>query len=243
MSKFIAVQVPDGTGRTLKNLEIDEAATPRDIKRSLRLPNQVVLAKLSDPTNVFGEDEPIHDKVGQGEKLIADVPADVGTSPFFQVVWQVVKFFYLVCRVVYQSITAPNTDLKGGAAKAAPSRVVPVQRGKASSITTHSQTTQVTAQAIPLWQKRQWQKRGRSLYGYFRTPLGAVKGRIDAASSRYPQFFVVKPPKSLKSHSHSACFRHRGNGTYWIHFNGHMSSVDAGIVAVERILAQCLASK
>ena len=70
--------------------------------------------------------------------------------------------------------------------------------------------------------------------GYYRTPYGSFKGEILTGSS--PSFFIIKPPKELKSHSHWICFSYRGSGRYSIHFAVRPRDVDSGIMRIERMI-------
>jgi hypothetical protein len=71
------------------------------------------------------------------------------------------------------------------------------------------------------------------LEGYYRTKFGSFKGQIKPDSLA---FYIFKPPKELKNHSHWACFSHRGGGKYSIHFSVRPNDIDSGILMVERIL-------
>jgi len=71
------------------------------------------------------------------------------------------------------------------------------------------------------------------LVGYYRTKFGSFKGEIIPASL---SFYIFKPPKELKNHSHWACFSHRGGSKYSIHFAYLPRDIDSGIMQVERIL-------
>lgn len=95
----------------------------------------------------------------------------------------------------------------------------------------------ITAQPVLLWEQRKWTPTGNNLHGYFRVKgIGAVKGEIHNYRSREPHFFVINPPEI---YSHRECFHPKGNGRWWIHFN-RLPGVDAGIFAVEAIMADAL---
>lgn len=94
----------------------------------------------------------------------------------------------------------------------------------------------------PYWRYKHWKVRGNQLDGFYRTPLGSFEGHIKQFRSHRPEFFIVNPPRQLKSHAHWACFHSRGPNRYWIHFGSAPASPDAGILEVERVLAEALAT-
>jgi hypothetical protein len=99
----------------------------------------------------------------------------------------------------------------------------------------------VTADRRPLWEVRGWRAKGSTLVGAFRTPYGSLAGEIIRYANP-PEFYVVNPPAALLSGPHGSCFRQRGNRRYFVHFSRPSSSIDAGLVAVERLLVQALRS-
>lgn len=97
--------------------------------------------------------------------------------------------------------------------------------------------TCINAQPLSLWQRRDWKPKGHTLYGYFRVKgIGAVKGEIHNYRSRKPSFYVIDPPTI---YSHQDCFHRKDAGRWWVHFNT-LPGLDAGIVAVEKIMADAL---
>jgi hypothetical protein len=91
----------------------------------------------------------------------------------------------------------------------------------------------------PLWQIRGWQKNGQTLTGAYRTPRGSFLGRIDLKWGQ-PSFFILNPPAAVLSGRHSACFRPREEGWYWIHFSKDSKEIDSGLVAIEVLIHQAL---
>jgi hypothetical protein len=98
----------------------------------------------------------------------------------------------------------------------------------------------IPASRSPLWQDRRWIKKGRRFEGAYRTEFGSIAGEIRIEDGT-PSYYILNPPKNLLTGSHGACFRPRGSGKYWVHFAEHSSgNIDAGILAVEALLAQAL---
>ena len=93
----------------------------------------------------------------------------------------------------------------------------------------------------PYWLEMGWKPEGNRLVGYYRTQRGSYEGYISDWQTQQPLFFIISPPSQLKSHLHVFCFRPRGGGLYWVHFNPPHSNVDAGIIEIETVLAQALA--
>lgn len=90
------------------------------------------------------------------------------------------------------------------------------------------------------WQEQRWRFTGTQLKGYYRTHYQSFKGVIDLFDSGRHRYHVHRPPPQLRQHPHWICFRLKGNGLYWVHFATIPQDVDAGIVAIERILHESL---
>jgi hypothetical protein len=90
------------------------------------------------------------------------------------------------------------------------------------------------------WQHRYWQPQGDRLVGFYRTEFGSYEGYILNWRSRRREFFIIGPPRELSSHMHASCFFPRGNDLFFVHFGRTPSSVDAGILEVEMVLAEAL---
>jgi hypothetical protein len=97
-----------------------------------------------------------------------------------------------------------------------------------------------TSQNIKYWEEQGWKLKGYTLEGWYRNMRAAFRGHIKLYDSGDHQYFVVDPPPQLQKHSHGACFRYQGNGTYWVHFNKKPSNVDEGIQTIEVILREAI---
>lgn len=95
----------------------------------------------------------------------------------------------------------------------------------------------------PYWEQRHWQPRGNRLRGFYQTPHGSFQGYVDNWRSRNPVFYIIKPPPQLRHHPHWACFRKRGANLFWIHFAEQPPDPDAGILEMEKVLAEALANR
>lgn len=92
-----------------------------------------------------------------------------------------------------------------------------------------------------LWLTRGWRRDGGRLVGAYRTPRGSAAGEIDIGLGLgQPEFYILNPPAGLLNGPHAACFRARGGGRYWIHFNLRHRDVDSGIAAIEALLMKAL---
>lgn len=87
-----------------------------------------------------------------------------------------------------------------------------------------------------LLDERGWERRGGSLFGYYRTPFGAYRGRIVLRVAGRTSFYIFNPPQCLWQHSHASCFIHRGGDSYEVHFSRQGQTVDDGLIAIEKIL-------
>jgi hypothetical protein len=91
-----------------------------------------------------------------------------------------------------------------------------------------------------LWDVRGWKRQGDRLEGAFRTPRGSFVGEVILHGRGQPEFYILNPPEGLLKGSHGSCFRSRRNGRYWVHFGRASYDVDAGIVAIEKLIARAL---
>jgi hypothetical protein len=83
-----------------------------------------------------------------------------------------------------------------------------------------------------------WTLQDGTYWGRYRTAHGSWKGSVEQTWRGSLEFFIHNPPKELKEHSHWICFHHRGEGRYWVHFRTEPENLSAGILEVERILAE-----
>ena len=90
----------------------------------------------------------------------------------------------------------------------------------------------------PYWELKHWRANGNRLRGFYRTPHGSIEGYIKHYKSSRPEFFIVNPPQQLRRHKHWICFHNVGSNRYSIHFSPAPSSADAGILEVEKVLAE-----
>jgi len=128
-------------------------------------------------------------------------------------------------------VVSPATAVRTAAA---PRPVVPPTPGSARS------TIMVRPEPTTLWRERGWTARRNTLYGYYRTPWGAFRGRIEGYRGRFPTFYIQQPPKGLSTHRHAACFQSRRNRWYFVHFAPKPRDPDSGIRKIEQILHEIL---
>lgn len=100
----------------------------------------------------------------------------------------------------------------------------------------------VQADDRPLWEIKGWKRDGDRLRGAYRLAgLRSFAGEIDISDSRRPLFFITSPPpRSIFEGRHAGCFRKRGKGRYYIHLGISNPTIDSGLVAVEKLLAQAV---
>ena len=100
----------------------------------------------------------------------------------------------------------------------------------------------VQVDSRPLWVVRGWRRNAKTnvLIGAFRTEVGSFVGNIHLAKQKRPEFYIKNPPPALLAGSHSACFRPRGDGWYFVHFGLTSANLDAGIVGIEKLIVQAL---
>ena len=92
---------------------------------------------------------------------------------------------------------------------------------------------------IPYYQQSGWKEKRNIVEGWYRCRFGAWRGEIIRTISGKLKFFIFNPPPQLKEHSHWHCFNYTGkDNRYFIHFSKDSSSLDAGIMAIQRILDQ-----
>jgi len=91
---------------------------------------------------------------------------------------------------------------------------------------------------ISLLNKRNWKKKGRDYNGYYRTPYGAYKGYITRPYDGTAEFIIVNPPECLQLHSKRCCFLPKMKGLVYVHFSSPPKTLDAGIMAIEKILTE-----
>ena len=95
----------------------------------------------------------------------------------------------------------------------------------------------VRRQPLPYWKERGWTGRDNTYSGYYRTKVGAWKGRAEVSPSGKAKLFIQNPPEFLKDHPHWGCFTWRSGGWYAIHTSGR-PELSAGILRIEEILKE-----
>lgn len=92
---------------------------------------------------------------------------------------------------------------------------------------------------------RGWQLKGNALRGYYQTKRGSFEGVIKQPFTKEPLFYIVKPKrdevfrKKVLNGRHSACFRHKGRGVYWIHMS-RKPALNGGILRIEHFIEESL---
>ena len=214
-------------GQNIRDIEVQPATTAGDVLRALNLTGYLLSEEGSNQHLAAEEDIYNAIPIDGACKFRATPIAEVG------LVWWDKLLFYLGIRrarsVNHFTPVPPTVLVRSRQVSSLPA---PPPRG--------SRGIRVERDRRPLRELRGWRKKGKKLIGAFRTPRGSMVGEISMAKIHRPEFFVINPPKSLLSGDHSACFRRRGGGKYYVHFGIHSPEVDAGILAVERLLAQAL---
>lgn len=91
-----------------------------------------------------------------------------------------------------------------------------------------------------LWEDKGWQKNGNTCTGFYSCDGRRWYGEIVWGLSGLTNCTIYDPPSELSKHKHSACFAHRGNGKWSVHFSTPPQSIDSTIMTVEKILNECL---
>ena len=118
--------------------------------------------------------------------------------------------------------------------------VGPVQRERI--VVRPVQRTRVVVEPVyrAYWQMKDWKVEGNRLVGRYQVGQRSFEGYITGYKTRRPQFFIVRPPKELRNHPHSACFMWRGNGRFFVHFGTKPTNPDGGICEIEKVLDEAL---
>jgi hypothetical protein len=95
---------------------------------------------------------------------------------------------------------------------------------------------------IPYWQERGWKKECGNYQGNFQTPFGQWPGYVTESPSKRVEVFIHNPPAILRRHSHWQCFNKRDGGWYFVHPVVRIADVSAGILGVEKTIAEAYAS-
>ncbi|MCK5595250.1 hypothetical protein KAI19_03650 [bacterium] len=97
-----------------------------------------------------------------------------------------------------------------------------------------------TGKACPYWKENGWKKIDRTYCGYYKTRYGNWEGLVKENFFNNHSFFIFSPPDEVLTGSHSACFTHKGNGAYAIHFAEKPGNISEGIIAVEMLIAKSM---
>lgn len=121
-------------------------------------------------------------------------------------------------------------------------RVVGVRHFSGGMPHLHKKETKLlkTGKACPYWQENGWKKSGKLYNGCYKTLHGKWDGAVRENFFNNLSFFIFNPPKKLKDGNHGACFSHKGNGSYSIHFSEKPRNVSEGIIAVEMLVAEAI---
>ena len=88
------------------------------------------------------------------------------------------------------------------------------------------------------WQDKDWQRQGDIYYGYFGSNGRRWQGAITWGRRGFRDCQIFDPPGELWRHPHASCFYYVGDGSYAVHFNNRPRTIDAAIIAIERILSE-----
>lgn len=100
-----------------------------------------------------------------------------------------------------------------------------------------STTIKVERSTEKYWKRRGWRKKDGKYVGYYRTPAKSYRGEAEKEYGHF-KFYIYKLPSGVKRGSHSACFRPRKGGKYFIHFNKKPKTLSSGIIFVEKLLRE-----
>jgi hypothetical protein len=90
---------------------------------------------------------------------------------------------------------------------------------------------------VAYWQERGWIWSFHRYIGYYRTSIGAWKGRAEVSPSGKVKLFISDPPEFLKKHPAWTCFLPRDS--HWFVIHTHCSpDLSEGIMRVEQIIQE-----
>jgi len=90
----------------------------------------------------------------------------------------------------------------------------------------------------PYWEERGWRNEGGIYTGNYQTPSGSCPGYVTVSPSGRIEVFIHNPPSVLQRHPHWECFQHRKDGWYFVHPVWPVADVSAGILGVEKTIAE-----
>jgi hypothetical protein len=219
--KTVAVIISGApAGENLREVDIEPGTSAGDVLRALNLTGYILSREGS--AQAFAAEEDIYGAVEQGGKVRCTPIAEVGAG-FWD--WLVGAF-------------APPAQ-QSPATQPPPQSHRAVVRTANLCVPKSGDRLRVNRDRRALWEIRGWTRIGNRLRGAFRTPTGSFVGEI-FLKGKQPEFYIQNPPQALLSGGHSACFRSRGNGRYFIHFGIGNPDVDSGLVAVEKLISAAL---
>jgi hypothetical protein len=207
-----------GSGQ-LHEINIEAGTTAGDILRGLNL--QDYLLSQTPSADFFANAESMYEKVAEGQKLFASTKATVGGELFDFLVDSFVQHF--TGKPALQRVTI--------------SPVQPVSISPGSSRISHHNP--IRRQPLPYWQEHGWSRKANVYQGNYQTHYGAYQGWIEERSPYQRTFYILDPPQAVLSSSHGACFQPRRDHWFNIHMSHAPKDVSSGIVAVERLIAEC----
>jgi hypothetical protein len=87
-----------------------------------------------------------------------------------------------------------------------------------------------------------WRRVGNCYMGVYRVGNRTWQGKAEFPPRRQGEgmydFYCYRPPKGIRNHSHSACWRHTGDGWYWIHFTTPPKDLLSGIKNIQTTLSE-----
>ncbi|MEW6686069.1 MAG: hypothetical protein AB1393_07685 [Candidatus Edwardsbacteria bacterium] len=91
---------------------------------------------------------------------------------------------------------------------------------------------------LPYWMRSGWIQTKEGYKGWYRTKFGRWKGLIQRDYGDSYSFYIFDPPSELKESPHWACFSHKGNGKYHVHFQQKPDSIGDGIITIEKLITE-----
>lgn len=198
-----------GSGQA-RTAEVQPGSTAGDILRGLGLPDYLLSKTPSG--EFFANTESIYEKVSDGQKVFASTKADVGGRLLDRLIEPIFQRFPIF------SATRPTIPLRT-TRTGDPVRVAPVPR--------------------PYWQDAGWVRNGNFYRGCYQTAFGAYEGSIEQRSPSEFAFSILRPPQEVLGSSHGRCFNPRRRGWFEIHMSRRARDISSGIIAVERLIAEC----
>lgn len=232
-----AVVIVSGAPRSdnLREIEIQPGTSAGDVLRALNLTGYLLSKEGS--AQAFAEEEDIYSAINDGDKLRATPVAEVGAG-FWESILQSLGLVNPPVQIPTSDQRVVTVQIVSGGVKVLPPKAEHAQSGR---------QIQIERDRRSLTEVRGWKRDGNRLIGAYRTPRGSFVGEISLTHPSNPEFFILNPPESLLTGRHASCFRKRNSGKqgdrYFVHFGLSNPDIDAGIVAIEKLIAQALVKK